>query len=122
MEKLIKRYRVRIKNTLVSNKRYLYQNIDWNDRLICIKGSRGVGKTTLILQYIKQNFINDETTLYISLDDIHFQVNTLIDTVEEFYLNGGKRIFIDEVHKYSNWSIEIKNIYDTYTALKIVFC
>ncbi len=121
MEKLIKRYRVRIKNTLVSNKRYLYQNIDWNDRLICIKGSRGVGKTTLILQYIKQNFINDETTLYISLDDIHFQVNTLIDTVEEFYLNGGKRIFIDEVHKYSNWSIEIKNIYDTFTDLKIVF-
>lgn len=121
MEKLRDRFAIRLRDTSLSFKRYLLQNIDWSERLIAIKGSRGVGKTTLILQYIKENFKIDETILYISLDDIYFQAHSLVDLAEDFYKNGGKLLFLDEVHKYSNWSLELKNIYDNYQDLKVVF-
>lgn len=101
-------------------RRYLYNQINWNDRFIIIKGQRGVGKTTLLLQYIK-NEINDLTkTLYVSLDDLYFSSNKISELIEQFAVNGGKSIFIDEVHRYPNWSIELKNIYDFYPDLKIV--
>jgi predicted AAA+ superfamily ATPase len=121
MEKLFQQFIRRIGNTSTKFKRYLYDDINWNDRLIAIKGSRGVGKTTLILQYIKLNRPIDAQTLYVSLDDIYFQANKLVDLIEEFYINGGKYIYLDEVHKYDNWSTEIKNIYDNYPDLFIVF-
>lgn len=121
MEKLIQRFTIKLRDTQVEFKRYLYHHINWQERLIAIKGSRGVGKTTLLLQYVKENFQNDGTVLYASLDDLHFQANTLVDLAEEFHQNGGKYLFLDEVHKYPNWSLEIKNIYDTYSDLKIVF-
>ena len=121
MEKLVERFIIRMRGISPSFKRYLYNDIDWNNRLIAIKGSRGVGKTTLILQFIKENFKIDSTVLYVSLDDIHFQAHSLVDVAEEFYKNGGKHLFLDEVHKYSNWSLELKNIYDNYQDLKIVF-
>ncbi|NEN24570.1 ATP-binding protein [Cryomorpha ignava] len=121
MEKLIERFAIRLRNTSLSFKRYLLHSIDWGDRLIAIKGARGVGKTTLILQHIKENFKIDATVLYVSLDDIYFQAHSLVDLAEEFYKNGGKHLFIDEVHKYSNWSLELKNIYDNYQDLKVVF-
>lgn len=121
MEKLIQRFIRRLSNVSTDFRRYLYDEINWNDRLIAIKGSRGVGKTTLILQHIKLNRTINEQTLYVSLDDVYFQANTLVDLVEEFYINGGKFLYLDEVHKYENWSIEIKNIYDTYEDLFIVF-
>ncbi len=121
MEKLFQRFNNKLKGIPTHFKRYLFHQINWNDRLIAIKGSRGVGKTTLLLQYIKANHTLDGTVLYVSLDDIYFQANTLVDLADEFYINGGKYLYLDEVHKYDNWSLEIKNIYDNYNDLNVVF-
>lgn len=100
--------------------RYLYNTIDWNSRLIMIKGARGIGKTTLMLQYMRKNFRNSPDALYISLDDLYFSHTTLSDLAELFVIRGGKHLFIDETHKYPNWSREIKNIYDFYPELQMV--
>ncbi|MDA9563189.1 AAA family ATPase [Flavobacteriales bacterium] len=121
MEKLFQRFTTKIRSVSNEFHRYLYDQINWNDRLIVIKGARGVGKTTLLLQYIKEHLELNEKTLYASLDDIYFQANTLVDLAAEFHMNGGQFLFLDEVHKYPNWSMEIKNIYDTYSDLKVVF-
>ena len=101
--------------------RNFMNKVDWSSRLIGIKGSRGVGKTTLILQYIKLHYKPTKEVLYISLDDLYFTTNTLYNFVDVFYKKGGLFIAIDEVHRYKNWSIEIKNIYDDMPNLKIVF-
>jgi predicted AAA+ superfamily ATPase len=102
--------------------RSIMSEINWNARLIGIKGARGIGKTTLILQYIKLHLMeNIGETLYISLDSTLFNELTLVDLVQEFEHKGGKYLFIDEIHKYENWSQEIKTIYDDYQNLKIVF-
>ena len=101
--------------------RPLAKKIDWNDRLIGILGARGTGKTTLILQHIKANYGLNNEVLYITMDDIYFTDNLLSDFAQEFRQNGGKVLFIDEIHKYPNWAKEIKNIYDFYKDLKIVF-
>jgi len=121
MEKLRKRHNNLIEETNVSFQRYLLKLLPWNERLVGIKGSRGIGKTTLLLQYIKQTYGLSTNALYISLDDLYFTENHLINFVEDFVGKGGEHLFIDEVHKYKNWSIELKNIYDTYSKLKIVF-
>lgn len=110
-----------MKNTATEFIRYLFYQIDWNDRLIVVKGSRGVGKTTLLLQHIKLNHSLDASVLYASLDDLYFQANTLVDLAETFHQNGGEYLYLDEVHKYQNWSLELKNIYDNYPDLHIVF-
>ncbi len=111
------------KYALVQTKhiRNFMHTIDWNNRLIGIKGSRGVGKTTLLLQYIRLNFKPDSRVLYISLDNLYFLENNLYDLVYDFYKKGGEFIAIDEVHKYANWAIEIKNIYDDMPNLKLAF-
>jgi len=101
--------------------RYLYDDIDWDDRLICIVGPRGTGKTTLMLQHIKATFPGRKKALYVSLDNIWFTKTELLPTIHEFYTMGGTHIFIDEVHKYPTWAIEIKNLYDSYPDLHIVF-
>jgi predicted AAA+ superfamily ATPase len=101
--------------------RSIYNKIDWNEKLVGIKGQRGVGKTTLLLQFIKNNYGKSKDAMYISLDDLYFADNKLIDFADNFVKNGGKHLFIDEVHKYKNWAIEIKNIYDYNYDLKIVF-
>jgi len=120
MEALKNKFVRLLKQTNYSFKRYLYDQINWNDRLIIIKGQRGVGKTTLILQYIKTEVEDISKALYVSLDDIYFSVNKLSDLVEQFVLNGGRNLFIDEIHRYPDWSVELKNIYDFYPALQIV--
>ena len=102
-------------------KRYLASQIDWNSRLIGIKGARGAGKTTLLLQYAKEHLPKGKQTLYISLDDLFFTANTLVDLADTFVKQGGKFLLLDEVHRYSNWSQEIKNIYDDRPDLKMVF-
>lgn len=101
--------------------RYLLSKINWNNRLIAIKGARGSGKTTLILQHIVKTRKLDHTTLYISLENLYFYKNTLLSLTDTFVLNGGKYLFLDEVHKYPNWSREIKLIYDKHKSLKLVF-
>lgn len=101
--------------------RYLLHEINWENRLIAIKGARGSGKTTLMLQYILKNFNLDNTVLYISMEDLFFYKNTLVSLADEFVLNGGQFLFLDEVHKYPDWAREIKLIYDKHKNLHIVF-
>ena len=101
-------------------KRFLFDRIIWDDRLIILKGQRGTGKTTLVLQYIKSHFKDLSQTLYVSLDDIYFSKNPISNVVDEFVKDDGKYLFLDEVHRYKNWSQEIKNIYDFYPELKLV--
>ena len=102
-------------------KRYLFDTIQWDSRLIGIKGARGTGKTTLLLQWIKEQNLPTEKAAYFSLDDLYFLEHSLKDTVTQFYKNGGLVLVLDEVHKYKNWSIEIKNCYDFFPELKIIF-
>lgn len=101
--------------------RYLFQQIDWRDRLIMIEGARGVGKTTLLLQYIKKRFGTSQEALYISLDNLWFSENSLYDVAEYHSLHGGTHLFIDEVHYYKDWQQIIKNIYDDFPDLHIVY-
>jgi predicted AAA+ superfamily ATPase len=101
--------------------RYLYDNIAWNNRLTGIVGAKGTGKTTLMLQYIKQTFSNPNKALYASLDNIWFVRHSLSELADMFYSYGGTHLFLDEVHRYADWAVEIKNIYDSYPAIHIVF-
>jgi len=119
MEKLKEWSALRIQQLNFEHSRYLYDQIDWSQRLIGIMGARGVGKTTLILQRIKE--MNNEDALYISLDTLYFSEHKLFDFAEKFRLQGGRYLFVDEVHKYPNWSQELKNIYDLFPDLYIVF-
>lgn len=110
-----------IANTSLDFKRYLFNIIQWNNRLIGIKGARGTGKTTLLLQWLKEQNLPAVKAAYFSLDDLYFTGHSLKDTVTLFYKNGGTVLALDEVHKYRNWSLEIKNIYDFFPDLKIIF-
>jgi predicted AAA+ superfamily ATPase len=110
-----------IANTSLNFKRYLFGLIKWDNRLIGIKGARGTGKTTLLLQWIKEQHLPIEKAAYFSLDDLYFTTHSLKDTATTFYKKGGIVLGLDEVHKYKNWSQEIKNIYDFFPDLKIIF-
>jgi predicted AAA+ superfamily ATPase len=100
--------------------RYKYYELDWNRRVFGIVGPRGVGKTTMVLQYIKQN-LSLQDSLYITLDHIYFSTHTLIDVADKFYKEGGKHLIIDEVHKALNWSVQLKQIIDSYPNMQIIF-
>lgn len=102
-------------------KRSLYSRINWNVRLIGIRGARGVGKTTMLLQRIKEAFPRFNEAMYVSLDNLWFNNNSLEDLVEYLYTHGVHNIFLDEVHKYPNWSAHLKNFYDNYPDLNIVY-
>lgn len=122
MEKLYQFSASRIRSVDLSFKRYLLKGINWENRMIGITGARGVGKTTLLLQYIKENLADvSGEVIYINMDDLYFSKNTIVDFADEFVKRGGKYLFADEVHKYKNWSQEIKNCYDYFPDLKIVF-
>lgn len=121
MEILFEKFYKKIDSVSLEFKRSLLGKINWKARLIGIKGARGVGKTTLILQYIKANLPLDQSTLYVSLDNIWFAENTLSSMTDNFVKQGGKYLFLDEVHKYPNWAQELKNIYDDYPELRLVF-
>jgi predicted AAA+ superfamily ATPase len=121
MDALIKSF-TRILNAQTSNiQRYLNQDIDWEGRLIGVTGTRGTGKTTLLLQYINDNFPKKENVLYASLDNIWFTKNGLLDLAEKFDAYGGTHLFLDEVHRYPTWAIELKNIYDSFPKMHVVF-
>lgn len=110
-----------IAKTNTNFKRYLFDQVDWSDRLIGIKGSRGTGKTTLVLQHIKEKGLSATKSAYFSLDELYFTNNSIIDTAKEFYQKGGRTLVLDEVHKYQGWAREIKNLYDRYDDLQIIF-
>ena len=120
MENLRKKYLRLLGSVDISKKRSLYSRIKWDDRLIIIRGQRGVGKTTLILQHIRETGMDPGEVLYVSLDDIYFSGHALSELVEEFVLEGGKYLYLDEVHRYPGWSQEVKNIYDFYPSLNLV--
>lgn len=101
--------------------RYLYEKINWDARLIGIKGARGVGKTTLLLQRIKLAYKKMDNVFYVSLDNLWFQSHSLPELVDWLYQHGIRNLFLDEVHKYPDWAIVIKNLYDTYDDLRIVY-
>jgi len=122
MENLFDSFYQHLSRTDSTFVRYLYSKIRWKNRLIAITGARGTGKTTMLLQYIKNNFGNEpKDVMYVSLDNIWFTGNRLFDLASNFQKMGGKFLFIDEVHKYDNWSQEIKNIYDSFSDLQVVF-
>lgn len=121
MESLVELSNKHLKSCNTVFKRYIIDEIDWSDRLIAIMGSRGSGKTTLMLQHLKETYGLTEGALYISLDNIYFAQNKLTDVADHFAKLGGKALYIDEVHKYPDWSIELKNLYDNYPELKVVF-
>lgn len=118
MDMLIRTFRMRLESTPIEYVRDWHDKISWNSRLVAILGARGVGKSTLVLQHIK---LHEDigTTLYVSADDLYFSTHTLVELAGRFYQEGGKALYIDEIHKYKNWSTEIKNIYDTYATLRV---
>ncbi|MBR4564214.1 MAG: ATP-binding protein [Paludibacteraceae bacterium] len=120
MEELLLSFRDLIDRVDTRFVRYLHDEIDWNSRLIAIMGTRGVGKTTLLLQHIK---LNDAvpSSLYVTADDLYFSRNTLVGLAQQFYQQGGKYLYIDEIHKYKGWSQEIKNIYDKFPELHVIY-
>jgi predicted AAA+ superfamily ATPase len=115
MESLIEKHHQRLSLTDTRFVRSLKDRIQWDSRLVGIKGARGVGKTTLMLQYILQNYGQDNIALYVSLDNIWFADHKLSTLADDFVKHGGRHLFLDEVHKYPSWSQEIKNIYDDYS-------
>lgn len=108
-------------NVPIEFQRYLMDQINWDNRLIGIKGARGTGKTTMLLQWLRKLAMPASKAAYFSLDDIYFTANSLVETGQEFHSKGGKILVLDEVHKYPGWSREIKNLYDRYHDLRIVF-
>ncbi len=120
MRTLYQKYETLLQSTTTDFKRYLFEKVSWNSHMVGIIGARGVGKTTMILQYIKEN-LDSKKALYVSADDIYFSENRLVDLADDFYKNAGEYLFIDEIHKYPDWSRELKNIYDSFPGLKVVF-
>lgn len=119
MERQYNLSRSKAESVSLQFKRYLFDSIDFSNQMIGIKGARGSGKTTLLLQRLKE--LPAGSSLYFSLDDIYFSDNRLITVAEEFARKGGKYLLIDEVHKYRNWSQELKNIYDNLPELRVIF-
>lgn len=119
MEKLYEFFYRKLKNTPVEFLRYKYNQIKWESRAFGLVGPRGVGKSTMLLQYIKQN-LDAKDTLYVSADNLYFAEHKLVDLADRFVKMGGKHLFIDEIHKYEGWSRELKQIYDSYDDLQIV--
>ena len=109
-----------VKSTDTRFLRYMYHLIPWENRMTAIVGPRGVGKTTLLLQYIKLH-LSTKDALYVSAESIYFANHTLFDTAMRFSQYGGRHLFIDEVHKYKGWATELKMIYDNLPSLQVVF-
>ncbi|MBR5633647.1 MAG: ATP-binding protein [Prevotella sp.] len=121
MERLFDIFVKRLSQTDTAFVRSLMDEIEWNARLVGLRGARGVGKTTLLLQHIKLHRKLDSTVLYASLDNIWFSEHKLYDLASDFAKRGGRYLYLDEVHKYPNWAQELKNIYDDLAELQVVF-
>lgn len=122
MEAFFRTHTYLIEHTNAPVHRMLMDEINWDERMIGIKGTRGVGKTTFLLQYAKEHFeANDRRCLYINMNNFYFQGRGIADFAGEFYKNGGKVLLIDQVFKEQNWSKELRTCYDKYPELKIIF-
>lgn len=122
MDSLFKKHRMYISQVTMGIVREMRDTVNWNSPLVAIKGSRGVGKTTMIRQYIRQTYgVNAGEALYCVMDSMYFTNHSLLDLAERFCLMGGKHLFLDEVHKYPTWSKEIKEINDLYPKLRVTF-
>jgi len=121
MEILLEQSARLLNYTSLDFKRYLHGDINWKERLIGIKGARGVGKTTLLLQHLKELSLPASKAAYFAMDDLYFSGHSLKETADTFYKQGGRALALDEVHKYPGWSGEIKNLYDFYPDLQIFF-
>ena len=120
MDRLQKNFDLVLRNVPTDFYRYMYSRINWENRLLGLVGPRGVGKTTLVLQYALKQLKRNET-LYVTADDLYFSNHTLLDLADEFSRLGGKVLIIDEIHKYKEWSRELKLIYDYHAELKVIF-
>jgi predicted AAA+ superfamily ATPase len=121
MDALLERSDLLVSRVGTKFKRYLYYVVNWENRLIGIKGARGTGKTTLVLQHLHELGKPAHEAAYFSLDDLFFSAHSFMETAEAFYKQGGKYLFLDEVHKYPGWARVVKNLYDFYPDLHIVF-
>lgn len=121
MESFYRTHYYLIEHVQAPVRRLLYDEIDWNRRLIGIKGSRGVGKTTFLLQYAKEHFGNDKRCLYINFNNLYFTEHSLTEFAGEFYAQGGRTLLIDQTFKYENWSAELRMCYDLFPELQIIF-
>lgn len=122
MDTLFKKHRTLISQTNTGIVREIMKSVNWEKQLVSIRGSRGVGKTTLMRQYIKQMYgVNAGEALYCVMDSMYFTSHTLMEVAERFHLMGGKHLFLDEVHKYPTWSKEMKEIIDLWPDMKITF-
>lgn len=109
-----------LQQTVSAFHRYMYNQVSWQTRMFGLVGPRGVGKSTMILQYIKEHR-DSHKMFYASADHLYFSSHTLVELVDEFAKEGGEQIFIDEIHKYENWSRELKQIYDSHPDIKVGF-
>lgn len=119
MEQLFEYFKRKLQETPTDLVRYKYEEINWHGRALGLVGPRGVGKSTMLLQYIKMQ-LDEKDTLYVSADHLYFTSHSLVDLADRFYKMGGKHLFIDEIHKYEGWSIEVKQIFDSYSDLQLI--
>lgn len=120
MDKLFEYFHKMIRETNIEFHRYIYSRINWNSRMIGLTGPRGVGKTTLVLQHIKEK-LNLNDSLYVTAEDFYFASHRLLDLADAFVKMGGKYLFIDEIHKYKDCSKELKLIYDYHSDVEYCF-
>ena len=120
MDRLFAKHAIYMAETPMDIIRDTMNDIQWDARLLSIKGPKGVGKTTLLKQFLKLNYPpGSRKCLYCSVDSIYFSTHSLLDLADEFVKMGGERLVLDEIHKYEHWSAEIKEIYDLYPRLKV---
>ena len=120
MEKLQAYFDTLLRDTPTRHHRYMFDRIDWENRLVGLVGPRGVGKTTLMLQYAKER-LERNTTLFVNADDLYFSTRHLVDLADDFVKRGGRCLIIDEIHKYQDWARELKLIYDYHADLRVIF-
>lgn len=121
MQNLVNIHNVLQEQARISIRRELLDEINWSDRLIGIKGFRGVGKTTFLMDIVKEKFPNDKTCLYVNLNSFYFTKRKITSFVDEFYKTGGKTLIFDQIHKYPEWASELRTCYDNFPELQIIF-